>query len=238
MEKLCKENGINFIPGIELSTGYTSPSGKEIEIHMLGYFIQPTEELYGYLKEFRHTRDHRNELMIKKLNEYGYSFTYQEFKNYFPDGILTRAHIARFLYEKGMVASRNEAFDKLIGDGCCCYVSRKKATAKEAINLIHHAGGLAFLAHPTLYNLDYKGIRKLMADLSTLGLDGVEGIYSTYKNEEEATIKQYAKEFHLLISGGSDFHGANKPYIQLGSGRGNLHIPYKIYEHIRDKHNS
>ena len=236
MAQLCKDAGIDFIPGIELSTGYITPSGTELEIHMLGYYVTPTDNLNSYLEEFRYTRDHRNEAVVEKLNEHGYHFTFQEFKDYFPDGILTRAHIARFLYEKEMVSSRQEAFDKLIGDGCCCFVPRKKASAKEAIELVHKSGGLAFLAHPTLYKLDYKGIRTLMSDLKELGLDGVEGIYSTYKNEEEATIKQYAKELNLLISGGSDFHGANKPYIHLGSGRGNLQVPYKIYESIYNRH--
>ena len=100
---------------------------------MLGYYINPTESLLNYLEDFRYTRDHRNEEMIKKLNQHGYNFTFQEFKDYYPEGILTRAHIARFLYEKGMISSRQDAFDKLIGNDCCCFVPRKKASAKESI---------------------------------------------------------------------------------------------------------
>lgn len=236
MAALCRGKNIDFIPGVELSTGYLHPSGKEIEIHVLGYYIQSTPEFSKYLQEYRYNRDHRNEEMIALLNQNGFSFTYQDFLSYFPKGVLTRAHIARYLYDHKMISSIPEAFDKYIGDGCCCYVNRRKVCAEEAITLIHAAGGMAFLAHPTLYHLNYKEIRELISFLGNTGLDGVEGIYSTYKNEEAATIQQYAKENNLLISGGSDFHGANKPYIHLGSGRGNLHVPYSIYEKIQYAH--
>lgn len=232
MEELCKAHNISFIPGIELSAQYTSPTMKETEIHILGYYIGDNDNLKSYLDDFKNTRSHRNQEMVEKLNSEGFSFTYNDLVAYFPDAVLTRAHIARYMYDHEMIPSLSTAFEKYIGDGCSCYVPRKKLSSKKAIEFIHESGGLAFLAHPTLYKMNYSEIRTLISDLSSEYLDGVEGIYSTYKNEEAALIQQYAKEFGLMISGGSDFHGSNKPYIHLGSGRGNLHVPYKIYESI------
>ena len=236
MAELCKKENIHFIPGIEMSAQYISPSGVETEVHILGYYVQRNVELENYLNEFINAREIRNRQIVANLNNHGFDFTYEEFADYFPDSVLTRAHIARYMADHNMVASLSVAFDKYVGNGCCCYVPRKKLSTKDAIALIHSSGGIAFLAHPTLYHMSYSEIRTLMSDVKSEGIDGVEGVYSTYKNDEEATIKQYAKEFDLLISGGSDFHGSNKPYIHLGSGRGNLHVPYKIYETITEFH--
>ncbi len=236
MAALCEKENIKFIPGIEMSAQYISPTETETEVHILGYFVKRSSELEKYLDEFMNAREIRNRQIVANLNNYGFNFTYEEFAAYFPDSVLTRAHIARYMADHEMVPSLSVAFDKYVGNGCCCYVPRKKLPTKDAIALIHASGGLAFLAHPTLYHMSYAEIRTLLESITSEGIDGVEGVYSTYKNEEEATIKQYAKEFGLLISGGSDFHGSNKPYIHLGSGRGNLRVPYKIYEAITEYH--
>ena len=103
----------------------------------------------------------------------------------------------------------------------------------EACRLIHAAGGLSVLAHPVLYHMKPAELNKLIEEMKPAGLTGIEAIYSTYDRGDEIFIKKTAEENGLLISGGSDFHGSNKPYIHLGTGRGNLFIPYSILERMK-----
>lgn len=228
--------GIELIPGIELSTQYQLPSSKdgEKEIHVVGLYIDPDNAtLQQKTAEFRACRDNRNEKMIEALQKEGFSITMEELLAENPDSVITRANIARYLYNHGEIKSIQEAFDKYIGDGCRCYVGRFKVTPMEAVTLIHEAGGIAILAHPLLYHMSSVNLQRLIDDLKAVGLDGIEAIYSTYTTGEEQLVKKLAAENGLLISGGSDFHGTNKPAIHLGTGRGHLYIPYSILENIK-----
>lgn len=231
MRNLCLTHGIQFVPGIELSTAYQLPgSNKEIEVHILGYYIDENDKRFNsYLSSYIVSRDKRNEQMVALLQENGLSITIADLKKLYPDSTITRAHLARYLYDTNQVKSMNEAFNKYLGDGAKCYVSRKKVSSKDAIALIHDAKGIAVLAHPPLYNLSLKDQEAMVSALSSYGLDGIEAVYSTYHNGQEAEMKRLAKEYQLIITGGSDFHGTNKPYIHLGSGRGNLYVHDSIY---------
>lgn len=231
----AKEAGIELIPGIELSTAYTFPGKKqEKEIHIVGLYINPDDpELLKMTAEFRECRDKRNEKMIAALQEEGFPITMEALLAANPDSVITRANIARFLYEHGWIKSVTEAFDKYIGDGCRCYVGRFKVSPMEAVSLIKRTGGIAILAHPLLYHLGVEQLQLLIDDLKAVGLDGIEAIYSTYTTGEEQLVKRIAKENDLLISGGSDFHGENKPAIKLGTGRGHLYIPYSVLADIK-----
>ena len=231
----AKEAGIELIPGIELSTAYTFPGKKqEKEIHIVGLYINPDDpELLKMTAEFRECRDKRNEKMIAALQEEGFPITMEALLAANPDSVITRANIARFLYEHGWIKSVSEAFDKYIGDGCRCYVGRFKVSPMEAVSLIKKTGGIAILAHPLLYHLGVEQLQLLIDDLKAVGLDGIEAIYSPYTTGEEQLVKRIAKENKLLISGGSDFHGENKPAIKLGTGRGHLYIPYSVLTDIK-----
>lgn len=234
--KTAQECGIELIPGIELSTQYTLPTqkGESKEIHIVGLYIDPeNEQLQKKTKEFRECRDSRNEIMIEALKKEGFAITMEDVVAENPDSVITRANIARYLFEHGQLKSVAEAFDKYIGDGCKCYVGRFKITPMDAVNLIHEAGGIAILAHPLLYHLSSVTLQHLIDDLKRVGLDGIEAIYSTHTTGEEQLVKKIAAQNQLLISGGSDFHGANKPTIKLGKGRGHLYIPYSILEDIK-----
>ena len=171
--------------------------------------------------------------MITALQEEGFPITMEALLAENPDSVITRANIARFLYEHGWIKSVSEAFDKYIGDGCRCYVGRFKVSPMEAVSLIKRTGGVAILAHPLLYHLGVEQLQLLIDDLKAVGLDGIEAIYSTYTTGEEQLVKRIAKENDLLISGGSDFHGENKPAIKLGTGRGHLYIPYSVLADIK-----
>lgn len=228
--------GIELIPGIELSTQYQIPSSKkeEKEVHVVGLYIDPDNAtLQQKTKEFRDCRDSRNEKMVEALQKEGFSITMEALLAENPDSVITRANIARFLYDHGEIKSIQEAFDKYIGDGCKCYVGRFKITPMEAVALIHEAGGIAILAHPLLYHLSSVNLQHLIDDMKAVGLNGIEAIYSTYTTGEEQLVKKIAAGNGLLISGGSDFHGANKPSIKIGTGRGHLYIPYSVLEAIK-----
>lgn len=238
MQKLCREAGIDFVPGIELSTEYTSPDGAfSKEVHLLGYFIdEKNEDFRHYLAEYLHSRLHRNEQMVEKLQAHGISITMEDLETLYPDSVITRAHMARYLFDTKQVKNMNEAFKKYLGDTAPCFVSRKKVSTKDAIALIHAAGGLAVLAHPPLYNLKDKPLNEMISSLTRVGLNGIECVYSTYYNDEEHRMKKFAKEYNLLMTGGSDFHGSNKAYIHLGKGKGNLYVPYELYEKLEKAH--
>lgn len=221
---------IEVIPGIEFSTEY---QGKDI--HILGLYIDyEGEEFRKYLKDFQESRRIRNEKMCKKLVEHGVDISYEELKERFPGAVLTRAHYARFLWEEGYVSSMKEAFDRYIGDHAPCFLPREKVTPVQAVKLILKAGGVPVLAHPVLYGMSDKRLEELVAELKEAGLKGIEAVYSTYNSGEERQMKKLAGKYGLLISGGSDFHGAAKPGLDLATGYGKLVIPYEILERIKE----
>lgn len=226
---LAASAGIELIPGIELSTDY---HGKEV--HIVGLYIDiENEQLLKKTAEYQKCRSERNALMVEALRKEGLSITMEELVAENPDCVITRANIARFLYEHGQIKSVREAFDRYIGDHCKCYVGRLKVASTDAVRLIKEAGGTAILAHPLLYGLSNTNLQKMIDALKPVGLDGLEAIYSTYTTGEEQQMKRLARENGLLISGGSDFHGSNKPDIALGRGRGHLYIPYSVLETIK-----
>lgn len=226
---LAASAGIELIPGIELSTNY---HGKEV--HIVGLYIDiENEQLLKKTAEYQKCRSERNALMVEALQKEGLSITMEELVAENPDCVITRANIARFLYEHGQIKSVREAFDRYIGDHCKCYVGRLKVASTDAVCLIKEAGGTAILAHPLLYGLSNTNLQKMIDELKPAGLDGLEAIYSTYTTGEEQQMKRLARENGLLISGGSDFHGSNKPDIALGRGRGHLYIPYSVLETIK-----
>ena len=225
----ANEYGIELIPGIEFSTAY-----EKREVHMLGLFIDPdNHSLNERLNELVATRDRRNEQMALNLRNAGIDITIPELVKMFPNAILTRAHFARYMYEKGYISDIRVAFDKYIGDGRPCYVRREKISAKEVIDLIKNAGGIPILAHPMLYGFNERELKECVASLTHSGLMGIEAIYSRNKGLDESKVRAVARENSLLISGGSDFHGANKPGLDIGTGYGHLAIPYEVLTELR-----
>lgn len=218
-----------IIPGIELSTDENGS-----EVHVVGLFIDyENREFAEYLNEFLKSRDDRNRKMCGKLREQGFDVTYEAMLKRFPDSVLTRAHFSRFLLEHGYVKSIKEAFDRYLGDRCPCYVPREKITPVRAVELIRKAQGIPILAHPILYHMSDARLNALVNKLKDAGLMGIEAIYSTYSPAEERQIRRLAKEHQLLISGGSDFHGENKPGLDLGIGYGKLFVPDEILDELK-----
>lgn len=226
----AKEYNIELIPGVELSTDY---NGKEV--HVVGLYIDMENEVFlSKIKEFKETRDNRNAIIVENLRKEGFAITMEELIAENPNCVITRANIARFLYEHGMIPSIQTAFEKYIGDHCKCYVNRFKITPMDAVRLIKQAGGTAILAHPLLYHMSDTTLQKMVDEMKEAGLDGIEAIYSTYTPSEEREMKAFAQKNNLLISGGSDFHGTTKPNLNLAVGYGKLYIPYSILDTIKE----
>jgi len=220
---------IEIIPGIELSAAYGSK-----EIHIVGLYVDYKDKAFNdALEQLRDIRNERNIKIIEKFKEKGIKISFNEMKQLYGNAVITRAHFADYLLAKGYIKSRSEAFERYIGENGPCYISREKLTPEDTIKLITAAHGVPILAHPTLYHLGNSEMDKLLKYLCKVGLKGIEAIYSTYSIGEELQIKKLARENHLIISGGSDFHGTNKPYLNLGTGRGHLCIPYEVLDNIK-----
>ena len=231
-EAAAKAAGIELIPGVELSTEYEGT-----EIHVLGFYIDiQNETLQKQMADFRAARDNRNVYMLEKLRAFGFDITQEALEAKFPDAVITRAHIARFLLDKGYIPDMKTAFTKYIGDGCPCYVGRPKVTPMQAVDYILVAGGVPVLAHPVMYHMEHTKLTRMITEMKAHGLAGIEAIYSENTPADEQIYKELARSEGLLISGGSDFHGTNKPDLSLGKGRGKLYIPYSLLDQIRAKH--
>ncbi len=228
-----KEKGINaprVIPGIELSTDYNGS-----EVHVVGLFIDYESKAFkDYIDNFVKSRLDRNLEMCKKLSDAGFDVKYEDLLNEFPGAVITRAHVANHMQRKGYVKSKQEAFERYIGNYGPYYVPRKLVTPKLAIELILKSGGVPILAHPILYHLSKNNLDKLVCELKQAGLMGIEAVYSTYTTADERDIRKLAEKYHLLLSGGSDFHGANKEKIDLGVGYGKLYVPDEFLEKIEN----
>lgn len=229
-KKAAEGSGIEVVPGIEFSTSY-----KKKDIHILGLDIDPTCPAFKiHLAESQRRREIRNEKMARLLQtREGFDISMDQLKQAYGDVIITRAHFGRYLFEQGYVPTIREAFARYIGDDCPCFIPRERTDPSTIIHLIRNSGGIPILAHPLLYHLSEEKLEALTLSLKAEGLLGLEAIYSSNVGQDESRLRRLARKLELKISGGSDFHGSNKPLIDLGTGKGNLKIPYSVLEELR-----
>lgn len=220
---------LEIIPGIEFSTEYM---GKDI--HILGLYIDYNSPAFKEkIQEFVDSRILRNRKMCASLASDGIDITYEKLLAENPNAVITRSHYAKYLLNHGYTTSMKEAFERYIGDHCKHFIPREKITPMQAVELIHEVDGLSFLAHPPLYHFSDRNLEKLIRQLKEAGLDGIEAVYCTYNQGEEAQMRKFASKYNLLISGGSDFHGTIKPKLDLAVGYGKLFIPESILDDIK-----
>jgi len=223
-----KESSVEAVPGIEFSTEYR---GKEL--HILGLFIKP--EYYGaindLLEDALRRKEESNRALVRRLEEQGLSLDYDAIRAE-AGGTVNRAVIGAYLVRHGFCGSVKEAFDHWLSLERGFYVPPKRPDAFEVIRFIKSIGAVAVLAHPFL-NLDEEQLREFLSRAD--GLDGMEVYYSKFTHEETELAGRMAEEFDLIKSGGSDFHGANKPNICLGVGTGNLRIPMDCFFKLRKR---
>jgi len=224
--------GIEVIPAVELS------AQSDTELHILGYFIDiHNKKLNEAMAYALQVRDQRQEETCRKLNEQGFAITMDELRQEaHGNPVLCRAHFAQIMVRKGYAPSVQEAFSKYLSVGCYAYSNRQALTGPEAVSLIREAGGIAVAAHLHLIKMPDEPLKEYLKELIPYGLQGVEGYYTDYTPDMEQRYRAMAKELGLVISGGTDYHGANKPHIAIGKGRGNLEIPYAVLEGLRERH--
>jgi hypothetical protein len=225
-----RRENLEVVPGVEISAEF--PGGT---MHILGYFIDFTSVPFlAALREFQRNRAERNPRILAKLAALGLPLEYGAVLAKARGETVGRPHIAAAMIETGYVRSADEAFGKYLARGAPAYVERRRATPQEAIRLVHEAGGAAVLAHPRQLNRPMLEIRRAVAQLAELGLQGLEVYHTDHTADETRAYRLWADELGLVATGGTDFHGGRiRDGTRLGVGRGNLRIPYEILAQLR-----
>jgi len=221
---------LRAVAGVELATMLFSK-----DIHVVGLFIDPDNgPLLAALEQLRIWREERNEMMVDRLREKGYAITMEEVRAEAGGESVGRPHIATVLLRGGGFPDMQTIFTRLIGRGASCYVQRKYYPVDACIRLIHEAGGLAIWAHPLQAPRGARALlRKIGSRLIQYGLDGLECHYPMFSEQQTEETLKFAESRSLLVSGGSDFHGAAHPQVKMGTGiGGNLAIPFEVYERL------
>ncbi len=216
------------VPGCEFTTEWNKK-----EIHIVGLFFR--EEYWNEIEDFLElthiAKLNSNKSLIANLNKAGYDITEEEASS-LTDGDYNRSHIARVLLNKGYVKSVKEAFDTLLKEGLGFYFPAKRMIPSAVIRFIKVYGATAIMAHPLL-NLTPEEMEVFLPEAKEAGLDAIETRYTEFDEKMTRTAIDLAVRHGLKQSGGSDFHGASKPDIYLGTGRGDLFVPHSFYEDLR-----
>jgi predicted metal-dependent phosphoesterase TrpH len=224
------EQGLELVCGIELSTRTAS-----FPVHLLGYFLntQPTSSFTNWLTEQHQARHQRNLKLAARLQALRLDVTLEEAKA-LGSGVTGRVHFARVMIAKGYVHDIKEAFNRYLAEGAPAYVAMEDVLLDEAIPRMREAGGLPVIAHPGRMRLGANET-EFIRQCADRGLAGLEVIHSDHSLEEALRYQRLAREFGLAMTGGSDFHGDNKPRLKLGSGyEGNVRVPDEWLQALRE----
>ena len=222
---------LELVPGVEISVGDTD------DIHILGLYVDiKNKELNCGMEKLAKLRYERNCEIIEKLQKEGFDITFEKVAQTMHTGRgMSKVHIAHYMKKTGIVYNYRVAFKKYLIPGAKAYVPKANLSEREGIELIRQSGGLPFLAHINYLRKDEKGIENTVKRLMEYGLAGVEAYYSAYDKNTEQIAHKICEKYNLLKSGGTDFHGAHRPGVYLGNGRGNLCIPYDLLVDIKKK---
>lgn len=227
--KLSAQYGLEVIPGIEISADY-----KGLGVHILGYFIDPASpHLAPVLEHIITDRTARNERIAALMRADGLDVTLEELERKHPGTVIGRPHFAQELVERGLCATVTEGFQRYLNRGKPYYQRRTYLPLEVAFRVIREAGGKAVFAHPLQYRLSDEELETLTACLKDHGCVGMECLYSSYTDPQSAALRRLAERYGLCITGGSDFHGTGKPHIHMGSGTGELCVPYELLEELK-----
>jgi predicted metal-dependent phosphoesterase TrpH len=238
-EPAARAAGLDLICGIELSTRFHGRS-----VHLLGYFVHepPAREFREWLGELQESRRDRNQRLIERLRSLGVDISLEEVQAK-GRSMTGRPHFARVLIEKGYVTSIEEAFREYLDESAKGYVQRHEIPMHEGIERVKKAGGATSLAHPIRVSRrvergDGHGggdeLDEWIAEMREMGLSALEVFHSDHRPPDVARFLEMAQRFDLAVTGGSDFHGGNKPRIELGRGfEGNLNVPRSVLDRLR-----
>ncbi|MBI3306955.1 MAG: PHP domain-containing protein [Candidatus Omnitrophica bacterium] len=240
-EKCLQEagrQGIELVPGVEISAQFDPGT-----LHILGFFLNQNDAaLKNAFEDVQKARRERNPQIVEKLQAFGLDLTLEEVIHEaygvreMPAGKqLGRPHFAKTLIKKGIVKTHEEAFEKYLSKGKPGYVDKRRLSSKTAISLIRQAGGIASVAHPKQMRLDPEKLEKEIARLVDEGLEAIEVYNSCQNAEDNKLFEKMARRFDLVMTGGSDFHGANKPGVDLGWMGDGIELSYDMVESLRNK---
>lgn len=224
--------GLELICGIELSTKYQGST-----VHLLGYFPRtlPSQELRDWLESILDARRDRNRRLIARLQSLGVNITLEDVE---AEGrtLTARPHFARVLVDKGYVKDMQSAFDQYLDESARGFVQRREVPIEDALERILGSGGVPSLAHPVrVAKNNWDKLAEYVEDLAGLGLRAIEVYHSEHSPENVSYYASLAARFGLGVTGGSDFHGANKADIFLGTGRrNNLSIPDVLLDDLKN----
>ena len=225
---------IEVISGAELSIEYDLPESGHM--HVVGLFLDTSSrELRDGPDWLRKKREERTPKILKILDEHGVHLTEEEIMERAGGASVGRPHMAGLMVEKGYVSSIKEAFDLYLKKGAVAYAPKEKFPLGKAIDMIRSAGGIPILAHPYSLKLGDQALEDLLVYMKNKGLAGMEVYYSNHTPEQTELYLSLARKLDLIVSGGSDFHGENKPDIKLGTGLGDLDIPYSILADMKER---
>ena len=231
--KAAEGTGLEGIPGVEISTGYRNQ-----EVHIVGLFLRQESyrELEDFLSIITQRKEKSNRELVAALREAGYALNYEEIRERH-QGNVNRAVIAAELIKKGYLTDRKEAFHGILSAKNGFYHPPERIPAFEAIRFLSSIHAVPVLAHPYL-SLTEEALHTFLPEAKRNGLAAMETRYSTFTPQLTEAVRSLASEFGLLESGGSDFHGGNKPDIQLGSGKGDLAVPYSFVQSLAAVHSA
>ena len=220
--------GIEFLPGIEISCEYPRPG----TLHMLGYGVDPANgTLASMTTNLIAGRNERNEKMVALLRQQGVPITIELVRAAAKGDVIGRPHFARAMVSLGVVETYAQAFSVYLGSGGSAYVDKEQLGPRRAIEMIHAAGGLACVAHPTQLRKENSAqLRQEIKTLADYGLDALEVIHSDHRGSVVAELSEIADDLGLLKTGGSDFHGGAKPHIKLGRAHDGRRVPREFYD--------
>lgn len=224
----ARNSPVKPVCGTEFSTDWGDK-----ELHIVALFIPEKEfvAVSDYVRDYRIEKDRNNTVLVERLKANGYNIDYDEIKKENPGSLINRAHIATALIKKGYYRTTDEAFADVLSEKKGFYIPQKKPDSYKTISFIKSIGAVPVLAHPFV-NMDENELDRFLQQAVEYGLAGIETYCSHYGEDKIKKAFKAAEKYKLLQSGGTDFHGLRKPGIQLGTGHGNLRIPYEIYEKI------
>lgn len=228
-QREARRLGMDFLSGIEVSTAFPRPG----TMHLLGYGLDVEHPAARYLAEtLEAARRERMMLILRRLEQLEINIDAEELIREANGGNVGRPHVAALLVRRGHAASTRDSFDRYLGGGGAAYVENNPFGPERVIELVRSAGGVVSLAHPLqLRRADFTQLASLVAELADQGLEALETIHGSHSAETVYRLTRLADRHGLLPTGGSDFHGGNKPWIRLGEAGGRV-VPESFYRHL------
>ena len=224
------ELGIRLVPGCEVSCVPIATGG----VHVLVYFVDdPASPLGRELDHLRDDRRNRNLALVGRLQELGIPVTFAMAAAHAgTEAGVGRPHFAQAMVDVGAVDSVDEAFGRYLSNGGAAYVPKGRLHVADVCRLTRDSGGVAVLAHPTTVGLEGDALAGAVRGMADAGLGGLEAVYGRYSPQTRTALQNLARRFGLVPTGGSDFHGATKPDLFVGTGTGDLKVPDRVLDQL------